>query len=960
MITITIDGKKLQVAPGTSVLAAALDAGIDIPRLCYHKHLLPTGHCRLCVVDVVGFHEPQPACTLAAKDGLVVSTRNEELYKRRKMIIDMLLSDHPMNCTVCDKSGACSLQKYAYDFGMKETTLNFECAREGFKQDDNPFLLRDHQYCILCGRCTRVCDEVVGADAIEFSGRGFESHIATPFNEAMSESACVFCGSCVQVCPTAALMPKVRLGRGREWEFPRIDSVCGYCGVGCRVQYALKPGVEGGMPNGHREIVYAQGYKDAAVNDEFLCTKGRYGWDFASNKERLTRPLVRKDLAKQLGLSDEDWAPDEASPLQTKGAEKNFIPVAWDKALEIITDKLVETIEQNGPDSVAGLASARCTNEDNYVFQKVMRAAIGTNNVDHCARLCHASTVAGLAQAFGSGAMTNGIKEVRDADCVFITGSNTSEAHPVIGYEVVRAVKQGASLVVVDPRRVPITEHARLHLQPTPGTDIFVFMAMMHVILREDWIDKSFISKRTEGFDEFKASVSELTPEIAAEKSGVAAADIELAARLYALGERRSGVSKYGDDRGRSTILYSMGITQRSNGTNLVMTLANLAMMAGHLGKRSSGVNPLRGQSNVQGACDLGALPNVFPGYQKVGDEDARAKVAKVWKVPSLPDQAGLTVVEQMRAVEAGDVKALLIMGENPMMSDPNINHVEKALRSAAFVVVSEIFLSETAQLAHVVLPAASSLEKDGTFTNTERRVQKLNKVLHAPGESREDYLVYAELGRRICKRLKKTGINWNFASTAAVMNEISAAAPQYGGISHERLGPEGLTWPCPTADHPGTPILHTEKFTRGKGKFYAGEPSLPAELTDAEYPFVLTTGRMLYHYHTGTMTRRSHPLSWKEPKGYVEINEADAERLGLTEDKPVVIESRRGRIRTRARIGERVAEGVVFVPFHYREAAANLLTQDEALDPVAKIPELKVCAVRVENPAAKSAKTAS
>ncbi len=960
MITITIDGKKLQVEPGTPVLEAALNAGIDVPRLCYHKHLLPSGHCRLCVVDVVGYHDPQPACTLNAKEGLVITTRSEDLYRRRKTIINMLLSDHPMNCTVCDKSGNCQLQKYAYEFGMQDTTLNKNVARDGFKQDDNPFLLRDHQYCILCGRCTRVCDEVIGANAIEFAGRGFESYVATPFDSPMNESSCVFCGSCVQLCPTGALMPKGRMGQGREWDFPRIDSVCGYCGVGCRVEYALKPGVEGGMPNGDREIVYARGYKDAVVNEEFLCTKGRYGWDFAQSKDRLKTPLVRKDFAKQLGLTDEDWTLDETSPLQAKNPEQNFISVDWDKALDIITDKVVETVEKNGPDSVAGLASARCTNEDNYVFQKVMRAAVGTNNVDHCARLCHASTVAGLAQAFGSGAMTNSIHEVRDADCVFITGSNTSEAHPVISYEVIRAVKKGASLVVVDPRRIPITKHATLHIQAAPGTDIFVFMAMMNVIQREGWADEQFIKARTENFDEFKTSIAEMTPEVAAKTAGVNAADIERAAYLYSRGVRQEGTSIYRDERGRSSILYSMGITQRSNGTNIVLTLANLAMMCGHLGKPSTGVNPLRGQSNVQGACDLGALANVFPGYQKVVDEEARGKVAKAWKVPSLPDQVGLTVVEQMRAVEAGDVKALLIMGENPMMSDPNINHVEKSLRSASFVAVSEIFLSETAQLAHVVLPASASLEKDGTFTNTERRVQKLNRVLHAPGEARDDYLVFAELGKRISKRLKKSGANWDFANTNAVMKEIATVTPQYGGITHERLGTDGLTWPCPTADHPGTPILHAEKFTRGKGKFHPVQAAAAAELTDDEYPFVLTTGRMLFHYHTGTMTRRSQPLNWKEPKGYVEINEADAARLGLMEDKPVVIESRRGKIRAKARIGNRVAEGVVFVPFHFREAAANLLTQDETLDPVAKIPELKVCAVRVENPAAKKAKAAS
>ena len=950
MLNVTIDGKSLQVPKNSSLLQAALDNGFEIPRLCHHPDLVPSGGCRLCLVEVDGYKDPVPSCTMAAADGMVIRTTGEELYRQRRAAVDLLISDHPMDCATCEKAGDCGLQRYAYEYQLTETTLEKEIHRE-LIQDDNPFFLRDHKYCILCGRCTRVCEEVVGADAISFGQRGIHTYIATPFDAEMRESSCVFCGSCVQVCPTAALLPKQRMGQGREWDLDRVHSVCGYCGVGCQIEYMLKRNGDGSAT-----IAYARGFEGGAANGEFLCTKGRYGWDFAQNKERLSEPLVRKDLARELGLTSEEWQMPDTSPLTARNANAMdyFVPVSWDQALDIVADRVADTVKKNGPDSVFGLSSARCTNEDNYVFQKMMRATIGTNNVDHCARLCHSSTVAGLAKAFGSGAMTNSQREVRDCDCVFITGSNTAEAHPVLSYEVVRAVKKGANLIIVDPRKIPLTRHATLHLQARSGTDIFIFLAMMNVILREGWADTDFIKARTENFDEFAKSVADITPEVASEQSGVPVADIEKAARIYALGERAFGVSRYGEERGRSSILYSMGITQRSNGTNLVLTLANLALLTGNLGKPSSGVNPLRGQANVQGACDLGALPNVLPGYQPVTDESLRQKVAGIWGLNELPDKVGLTVVEMIAAAENGSVQAGVIMGENPMLSDPDLGHVEKSLRVLPFLAVAEIFLSETAQLAHVVFPARSSLEKDGTFTNTERRVQKLTPVLAEPGSARDDWRIFAELSKRIMQRLGKQDASYDFADTAAVAEEIAEVSPIYGGITHDRLGTQGLAWPCPDKDHPGTPILHTKEFKRGKGKFHAVPPELPHERPDEEYPYVLSTGRALYHFHTGTMTRRSGPLHWKEPKGYVEINPVDAEKLEVLDGRPIYVESRRGRIRALARVTDAVPSGLVFVPFHFREAAANLLTHHDKLDPSSKIPELKMCAVRLENPAAR------
>jgi predicted molibdopterin-dependent oxidoreductase YjgC len=555
--------------------------------------------------------------------------------------------------------------------------------------------------------------------------------------------------------------------------------------------------------------------------------------------------------------------------------------------------------------------------------------------------------------------MTNSIREIRDADCIFISGSNTAESHPVISYEVVRAAKRGANVIIVDPRRIPLVDHATLFLQVKPGMDIYVFLAIMHTIIREGWLDETFIAERTEGYEDFKTVVEEYSPEHASLMSGVPVEQIEAAARIYALGERAAGGSIYDDERGHSTILYAMGITQRSNGTDLVMTLANMAMLCGQIGKPSTGVNPLRGQANVQGACDVGCLVNVFPGYQRVTDAPKREALAEKWGLDTLPGNVGLTIVEAMHAAAEGVVRAVYVMGENPMMSDPNTNHVERALRGLDLLVVQDIFPSDTAFLAHVILPAASSLEKDGSFTNTERRVQLITPVLPAPGEALPDWQITGEIAARYDKArgIERSKDYWLFHSTRAIFEEISSTTPIYQGMSHTRVSGDGLQWPCTDEEHPGTSILHVGKFARGLGKFNAVSANDPAEMPDEEYPLVLTTGRVLYHYHSGTMTRRSKPLDWREPRGYVEINAQDAAAIDLQDDRAVVIKSRRGVVRTRAKINDSVPPGTIFLAFHWREAPANILTQDFALDPVAKIPEYKVCAVRIENPRAKRVK---
>jgi formate dehydrogenase major subunit len=549
--------------------------------------------------------------------------------------------------------------------------------------------------------------------------------------------------------------------------------------------------------------------------------------------------------------------------------------------------------------------------------------------------------------------MTNSISEIRDADCLFITGSNTAVAHPVISYEVIRAVKKGANLIVIDPRRIPLADHATLFVQINPGTDTYVFLAIMRTIIDEGWADEAFIAERTEGFEEFKAVLAEYTLERAALMSGAPVEQIKEAARIYALGERASGRSMYADAKGHSSILYAMGITQRSNGTDLVMTLANLAMLCGQIGKPSTGVNPLRGQSNVQGACDVGCLVNVFPGYVQVTDEAKRKVLAQAWGAEDLPGKVGLTTVEAMHAAAEGKVRAAYIMGENPMMSDPDTSHVEKALRKLDLLVVQDIFPSETAFLAHVILPASSTLEKDGTMTNTERRVQLIHPVVKAPGMAIPDWQITAQIATRFDAKMgiKRNSEQWVFPSAEVLFNELAAVTPIYAGMSYARLDSEGLQWPCPTPEHPGTPILHTQKFSRGLGKFNKVQAIDPAEQTDDEYPLILSTGRVLSHYHSGTMTRRSPALDWMDPGGYVEINPADAEKADVADGQDIVIQSRRGRVDAKVKLSDRVPAGTIFLAFHWRESPANMLTQDFKLDPVAKIPEFKVCAVRLEKP---------
>jgi formate dehydrogenase alpha subunit len=891
-IRLTIDGREVTARAGVTIFWAARAAGIEIPHLCYDEELPAMSSCRICVVEVEGMRNLAASCSAPVAAGMVVRTDTERVRRARAMNLELVLSDHAIECIVCEKSGSCRLERYAYEFGIKESIFTGpRRARNNHVPDtENPFFVRDYRKCILCGRCVAACRDLQHSSAIDYAGRGFKAKISTAFGRKLADTSCEFCGRCISVCPVGALTEKSRIKAGREWELTKTTTVCPYCGCGCTLELNVKGG----------KIVKVTTPRDA-VNTGNLCVKGKFGTSFVNRTDRLTHPLVRKN--------------------------GELVRATWEEALSYTASRLAEIKERHGADAIGGLSSAKCTNEENYVFQKMVRAAVGTNNVDHCARLCHASTVAGLAKSFGSGAMTNTIMDLRFADCILVTGSNTSEAHPIIGLQIKAAVKRNhATLIVADPRRIDLVKYASVWLRHRSGTDVALFNGIMNVILAEGMANEKFIAERTEDYPAFRAMVERYTPERVEAITGVPRGDIVRAARAFGKATNAS-------------VVYAMGITQHTTGTDNVITLANLALVTGQIGKRASGVNPLRGQNNVQGACDLGALPNVYPGYQAVANPGIREKFSAAWGVP-LPERAGLTVVEMLHAAGAGKIRGMYIMGENPFLSDPNANRVREDLQSLEFLAVQDIFLTETAELAHVVLPAASFAEKDGTFTNTERRVQLVRKAIDPPGEARQDWQIVCELATRL-------GYRMSFGSPAEIMEEAAGLTPIYGGVVHSRLGKSGLQWPCPDLDHPGTPFLHEGSFSRGKGLFHAVEYRAPAEEPDVEYPMLLTTGRILYHYHTGTMTRRVEGLNELRPEGVVEVHPEDALRLGVVHGELARVSSRRGTVVAKCVVTPRSRPGSVFMSFHYREAAANILTND-ALDPVAKIPEFKVCAVKV------------
>jgi formate dehydrogenase alpha subunit len=893
MVNILINGQSREVKEGANLLDACEGLGFKIPHLCYKEGLSSVGACRLCLVKVKGMRGLVPACCTVVADGMEVITEDDELNKLRRLQLEMILSEKEHNCLTCESNGKCELQDLIYQFGVD--TVRFSINKEVEPAEESSEVIRrDPNRCILCGRCVRACAEIAGQNIFEFTNRGPKLAIGAGLAEPLAQTECVSCGACLQACPTGALTGKAARFQGRNWEFQKVETTCPYCGVGCQLELSIKD----------NKLVKVYGVEDGVDNKGHLCVKGRFGLDYVNHIDRLTTPLIKRN--------------------------GKFEEAGWDEALDYVAGKFKEIRNSYGKNSLAGLSSAKCTNEENYLFQKFIRSCFGTNNVDHCARLCHASTVAGLAKAFGSGAMTNSVRGFGKSEVVLITGSNTTKTHPVIGDYLKHLVTyNNLKLIVVDPREIELAGYADVWMRQRGGSDVAWINGLMNIIITEGLYDREFIESRTENFDEFKKVVAEYTPEKVEQITGIPKDKLIAAARLY------SGVE-------RASIVFAMGITQHTTGTDNVLSLANLAMLTGNIGREGTGVNPLRGQSNVQGACDLGALSNVYSGYQRVTDQTIQQKFEKAWGA-ELDNKVGLTVVEIMNAASEGKVKGLYIMGENPMLSDPNLNHVKESLKSLDFLVVQDVFMTETSEMADVVLPGVTSFEKDGTFTNTGRRIQRVHKAINEPGQSKQDWKIICELSQRM-------DCPMDYQSPSEVMDEIASLTPIYGGIHFDRLEGDGLQWPCTDRDHPGTPYLYGEKFNRpnGKGLFSAVSYIPAAELPDDEYPFLLNTGRILQHFHTGTLSRRSKALNNIVREGYMEMNPADGETLCIADGDLVKVSSRRGEIKVKAKLTDIVNAGQVFIPFHFKEAAANLLTND-ALDPVAKIPELKVAAVRVE-----------
>ncbi len=925
-VTLTIDGREVTVSEGTSVWEAAKEMGIDIPVLCHDPNLRPVGVCRMCVVEVDGARTLQASCVRPCDPGMNVQTNSEQVVRNRRVLTELMMSDQPDESPRDTTTGDDQLFALARELGANPGRWP---GGNGRTLDPSSNVIDvNHQACILCDRCIRACDDIQGNHVIGRSGKGYSTKISFDLDNPMGASSCVDCGECAAACPTGALVNKPIAGPIRPpEELKTVESVCPYCGVGCAVNLRVD--------EAENRVITSDGRAPSGT-DGRLCVKGRYGFDYASHPHRLTKPLIRKEshypkrplTGDNTGKADGTRAGRDLFDYDV--ALDAFREATWEEALALVASRLGAIKDTHGGNALAGFGSAKCSNEEAYLFQKMVRTAFGTNNVDHCTRLCHASSVAALLETIGSGAVTTIYRDIENSDVALVTGTNTTSNHPVAATFFKEAAARGTKLIIIDPRRPDLADHAYEYVRIKPGSDVSFYNAVMHVILEEGLEDTDYIAKMTENVDALRELVARYTPEVASKICGISPERIRRVA--LTIGNAKAML-----------VFWGMGISQHVHGTDNARSLINLVLLTGNMGRHGTGLHPLRGQNNVQGASDAGLIPIVYPDYQPVTDVATRERYEAAWGIPLDPN-VGMTVVEIAHAAEDGSLKGLYVMGENPFLSDPNVGRARDAFCNLDFLVVQDIFLTETAEAADVVLPASSYFEKTGTYTNSDRRVQLGQTALEMPGDARLDWEI-------LCDVMSRMGYEQRYDSIEDVFVEFSDLTESYKGLRYKHLRGRGKIWPCPDPENSeGTIVLFGDGFptANGRARFAPAEVIPPAELPDDEFPMVLNTGRMLQHWHTGSMTRRSKALDAIAPDAVCELNPTDLTELGIASGDMVRVSSRRGSIRLKVNGSPKTSRGGVFIPFHFREAAANLLTND-ALDPAGKIPEFKFCAVRVE-----------
>ncbi len=905
-VTLNIDGVAVSVPAGSSVMRAAVKAGVMIPKLCATDSLQPFGSCRLCLVEIEGRRGYPSSCTTPAEAGMKVRTQTPKLASLRRNVMELYISDHPLDCLTCAANGNCELQTMAGEVGLREVRYGMAGANHftGVKKDEsNPYFTYDSSKCIVCNRCVRACEEQQGTFALTISGRGFDSRVTAGQGNSFMDSDCVSCGACVNACPTATLIEKTIIEKGQAEH--SVTTTCAYCGVGCGFKAEMKGS----------EVVRMVPWKDGRANEGHACVKGRFAWGYATHKDRITKPMIRAKIS-------DPWR-----------------EVSWEEAFTYAASQFRRVQEKHGRNSIGALVSSRCTNEEDYLVQKLVRAAFGNNNVDTCARVCHSPTGYGLKQTLGESAGTQTFKSVAKADVILVIGANPSEGHPVFASRLKRRVREGAKLIVIDPRNIDLVNSPHIkashHLKLRPGTNVAVLTALAHVIVNEGLLAESFVNERCEAqayydWREFVARADN-SPEVMEENTGVPAAEVRAAARLYATG-------------GNAAIYYGLGVTEHSQGSTAVIAIANLAMATGNVGREGVGVNPLRGQNNVQGSCDMGSFPHELPGYRHVSDTITRELFENAWSV-SIQSEPGLRIPNMLEAALEGSFLGLYCQGEDPVQSDPNTQHVQAALTAMEFVVVQDLFLNETAKFAHVFLPGASFLEKDGTFTNAERRISRVRKVM-PPLSGKADWEATMGLANAL-------GYKMHYDHPAQIMDEIAQLTPTFSGVNYDKLDRLGsLQWPCNDHAPEGTPIMHVENFVRGKGRFLITQYVPTSEKVTRKYPLLLTTGRILSQYNVGAQTRRTENVRFYS-EDILEIHPHDAEERGILDGNWVGIQSRAGDTVLHAKVTTRVQPGVVYTTFHFPESGANVITTDNS-DWATNCPEYKVTAVelvRVEQP---------